>query len=180
MGRQVKCKVCGKQLDMNYAYKAILYNSKGTPSNAYYCSEEHCEQGIKEHNERVERIKETQAVEDKVYYLICDIMGKKAITNSALFKERRVWNKVASEEVIGQYLEENKEYLTNAIARLDNIEYNRIRYLSAIIKNNLGDYKPKVKEVKETILVVQEEHYETKFKNKKRKGFDELEEEFDE
>lgn len=180
MGRLIKCKVCGKQIDINYAYKATLYNSKGTPSNAYYCSEEHCEQGIKEHNERVERIKESQAVEDKVYYLICDIMGKKAIINSALYKERQVWRKVASDEVIGQYLEENKAYLTNAIARIDNIEYNRIRYLSAILKNKLGDYKPKAKEVEPAFSVVQEEHYETKFKNKKRRGFDELEEEWNE
>ena len=177
MGRLVKCRVCNKQLDINDAIKAILYNSKGTPSNAFYCCEQHHDKGVKEHKQKVKKIKETQIVEDKVYYLICDIMGKKAILNSALFKERQVWKKAASEEVIAQYLEENKDYLTNVIAKLDNIEYNRIRYLSAIIKNNLGDYKPEVKVAKEKFIpVVQEEHYETKFKSKERKGFDDLEE----
>ena len=34
---------------------------------------------------------------------------------------------------------------THGIAKLDNIEFNRIRYLSAVLKNNLGDYKPKQK-----------------------------------
>ena len=48
-----------------------------------------------------------------------------------------------------------------------------------IIKNNIGDYKPKVK--KERIIpVISEEHYETKFKVKTRSGFEDLEEEFDE
>ena len=161
MGRLVKCRYCKKQLDINNAYKSILYNSKGTPSNAYFCNEEHREQGEKENQEKVERIKETQANEDKVYDLICDIMGKKAITNSALFKERQVWRKVASDEVIGEYLEENKDYLTNVIARLDNIEYNRIRYLSAILKNKLGDYKPKVKETEKVKVQVEMDLYES-------------------
>ena len=88
-------------------------------------------------------------------------MGKKAITNSALFKERQVWRKVASDEVIGEYLEENKDYLTNVIARLDNIEYNRIRYLSAILKNKLGDYKPKVKETEKVKVQVEMDLYES-------------------
>ena len=187
MGRLVKCRVCKKQLDINEAYKAILYNSKGTPSNAYFCSEEHRQKGEIENKEKVDKIKENQAIADKTYYLICDIIGRKEILNTALYKERKIWNKAASDEVIGQYLEENKDYLTNVIAKLEDIEYNRIRYLSAILKNNIGDYKPGVKQFKKTttvtqkiIPVVQEEHYETKFKSKKRKGFEDLEEEFDE
>ena len=83
--------------------------------------------------------------------------------------------------MIYKYLEEDKDYLQNMIARLEDVEYNRIRYLSAILKNKLGDFKPKVKEVQKVIPVIQEEHYETKFKNKKkRRGFEDLEEEFDE
>ena len=117
MGRQVKCKICDKRLDVNNAYKATLYNSKGTPSNAYYCSEEHREQGIRENKKRVEKIKENQIVEDKVYNLICSIIGRKAITHSILARERNAWNTVASNEVLGKYLEEKKDYLTNAIAK---------------------------------------------------------------
>ena len=40
---------------------------------------------------------------------------------------------------------------------LPDIEYNRIRYLSAILKNKLGDYKPKVKET-EKVKVFEEAH----------------------
>ena len=107
------------------------------------------------------------------------IIGRKEIINTALYKEWQSWNMVASNEIIYQYLEENKNYLCSAISKLENKEFNRIRYLSAIIKNNIGDYKPKVK--KERIIpVISEEHYETKFKVKTRSGFEDLEEEFDE
>ena len=176
MGRQVKCRICNKRLDVNDAYKAVLYNSKGTSSNAYYCSEEHRKQGVRENQERVEKIKENQIIEDKVYNLICDIIGRKAITHSILARERNTWNKVATNEVLGKYLEENKNYLTNAIARLDNIEYNRIRYLSAIIKNNLGDYKPKVKEVEKIKVQVEVDLYEPqKSSTNKRRSLADLE-----
>ena len=81
---------------------------------------------------------------------------------------------------IKKYLDENKEYLSSAIGRLDNVEYNRIRYLSAILKNKLGDYKPKAV-VKEVVAPkIQDEHYETKFKLKQRRGFEDLEDDCDE
>ena len=94
-----------------------------------------------------------------------------------MWKEWTVWNKVATNEVIGQYLEENKSYLVSVIAKLDDKEFNRIRYLSAIIKNKLGDFKPKiqVKEVRD-VPTIPDEHYETKFKRTIRKGLAELEE----
>lgn len=195
MARLVKCKFCKEQKDINEAYKAILYNSKGTPSNAYFCNEEHYQdyRAIEEEKERLKKIKieakkkeeeekqKREADKNKLYSLVCEILGRKEIINTILWKERAIWNRVATDEVISKYLEENKKYLTDMIARLDNIEYNRIRYLSAILKNNLGDFKPKAREIKKIIPVVQEEHYETKFKNKKkRKGFEDLEEEFDE
>ena len=36
--------------------------------------------------------------------------------------------------------------MTSVISRLENKEFNRIRYLSTIVKNNIGDFKPKVEE----------------------------------
>lgn len=195
MARLVKCKFCKEQKDVNEAYKAVLYNSKGTPSNAYFCNETHYQKYKAEEDKKAEEKRrkaeakkkaeeekqKRKADKDKVYRLVCEIIGRKEIINTALWKEWAVWNKVAVDEVIGKYLEEDKDYLQNMIARLEDIEYNRIRYLSAILKNKLGDFKPKVKEVKKVIPVIQEEHYETKFKNKKkRRGFEDLEEEFDE
>ena len=178
MGRPIKCRFCKNEKKAEDAYKVVIYNSKGTPSNAYFCNEEHYKKMLVQEAKRKEEIAKRQALKDKAYYLICDIIGKKEIINTALWDEWKTWNKVASNEVLGQYLEENKDYLTSAISKLDNIEYNRIKYLSKIIKCDLVDYKPKKKE-KEIIPVVQVEHYETKFKNKKKVGFEDLEEEFD-
>ena len=195
MARIVKCKFCKEQKDVNEAYKAVLYNSKGTPSNAYFCNEEHYQKYKAEEDKKAaekrrkveakkkaEEEKQKRKVDkDKVYRLVCEIIGRKEIINTALWKEWAVWNKVAADEIIYKYLEEDKDYLQNMIARLEDVEYNRIRYLSAILKNKLGDFKPKAKEIKKVIPVIQEEHYETKFKNKKkRRGFEDLEEEFDE
>ena len=168
MGRVAKCQICARKLDTDTAYKVVVYDKNNNPKNKYYCSE-------KEYNAEEERKKKQAEDKDRVYFLICDIIERKEIINTALWKEWALWNKVATNEVIGKYLEENKDYLKSVISRLDNVEFNRIRYLSAILKNKLGDFKPKV-EVKEKIIpVIQEEHYETKFKNKKRKGFEDLE-----
>ena len=130
MARTAKCKICGKVLDTSVAYKV-----EGKP-NKYYCSEQ-------EFKAEEERKKKTVEDKDKVYRLICGIMGEQEIINSALFKEWVEWNKVADNVKVAQYLEENKDYLTSAISRIENKIYNRIRYLSAILKNSLGDYRPK-------------------------------------
>lgn len=165
---RAKCRICGEILDTNVAYKVVT-NGK----NAYYCSQEEFETEAK-------KKEKLAADKNKVYRLICEIIERKEITNTALFAEWKVWNKVADNEKIGQYLEENKAYLCGAIAKLDNKEFNRIRYLSAILKNSLGDFKPKAEVKPVFVPKIQEEHYETKFKPKARKGLLDLEEDCDE
>lgn len=170
---KAKCRICGESLDTKTAYLVITLDKNKKEKKAYYCSQEEYE---------AEEAKKKKASEDKdkAYYLICDIIGRKKIINSALWKEWAIWNEVATNEVIGKYLDENKEYLSSAIGRLDNLEYNRIKYLSAILKNKLGDYKPKTV-VKEVVAPkIQDEHYETKFKLKQRRGFEDLEDDCDE
>lgn len=172
MGRIAKCQICKRNLDTDTAYQVVVYDKNNKPKNKYYCDED-------EYNAEEERKKKQAEYKDRAYFLICDIIERKEIINTVLWKEWAIWNKVATNEVISQYLEENKDDLKNMISRLDNVEFNRIRYLSAILKNKLGDYKPRVKVKEEVIIpVIQEEHYETKYKNKKRKGFEALEEEF--
>lgn len=164
---RAKCRICGENLDTKTAYKVII-NGK----NAYFCNE-------KEHQDDLVKREKVAADKDKVYRLICDIIGRKEILNSILWKEKATWNTVASDEVIGQYLEENKAYLTNAISKLDNVEYNRIRYLSAIIKNSLGDFKPKAKEVENPKPQVDETFYGSiSTRNNKRRSLADLEDEF--
>jgi YHS domain-containing protein len=166
---RAKCRICGEPLDTKTAH-LVMTNGK----KAYYCSQEEFE---------ADEAKKKKVAEDKdkVYRLICDIIGRKEIVNSALWKEKVVWNKVAADEVIGQYLDENKDYLTNMIGRLDNIEYNRIRYLSAILKNKLGDYKPKIvaRETERPKVKVDESFYETAPTTRnKRRSLSDLEDEF--
>ena len=170
---KAKCRICGTSLDTKTAYLIVTLDKNKKEKKAYYCSQEEFE---------IEDMKKKKAAEDKdkVYRLICDIIDRKEIVNGVLWAEKKIWNKVATDETIGYYLDENKEYLSSVIGRLDNVEYNRIRYLSAILKNKLGDYKPKMV-VKEIVVPkIQEEHYETKFKLKQRRGLEDLEDDCDE
>jgi hypothetical protein len=141
--------------------------------NWYCCS--------KEEYDKYEQAKAKEAADkDKVYKLVCQIIGRDQIINSILWKEKAVWNSVKSDEIIGKYLEENKDYLTGVISRLDNIEYNRIRYLSTIIKNHIGDFKPKVEEqiVREPVIAVNQDFdffTPRSVAPKTRRSFDDLE-----
>ena len=168
MARTAKCKCCGKVLNTSEAFKV-----DGKP-NRYYCSES-------EFLAEEERKQKAAEDKDKVYALICRIIGRETIINTALWSEWREWSKVADDAKIGQFLAENEEYLTGVIGRLTDAEFPRIRYLSAVLKNRLGDYKPKVvnEEVKMQPKVVIEEHYETKYKPKARKALLDFEEDYD-
>ena len=127
------------------------------------------------------RIAKWKADKDKAYYLICDIIGRKEIINTSLWDEWAIWNKIATNELIGRYLEENKDYLVGAISRLEDKEFNRIRYLSTVLKNSLGDYKPKaiVKEAEKPKVQVDTTFYEpVETQNNKRRSLADLEDDF--
>ena len=143
-----KCKICGTELDTNTAYKVTDKNGK----NKYFCS-------ASEFEAEEERKKKAAEDKDRVYRLICDIMGEKEIISTALFKEWQVWNKVADNAKIAKYLEENRDYLRSVIARLSSSEYARIRYLSAIIRDKIKAFVPKV-EVVETPKITTESSFE--------------------
>lgn len=164
---RAKCRICGETLDTKAAHLVITNGKK-----AYYCSKE-------EYEADDAKRKKVAEDKDKVYRLICDIIGRKEILNNILWKEKATWNTVATDETIGRYLEENKDYLSSAITRLDDVEYNRIRYLSAILKNKLGDYKPKVVETEKPKVKVDETLYEAMpTTHKKRRSLADLEDEF--
>ena len=159
-----KCKICGSVLDTNVAYKVTDKNGK----NKYFCSQS-------EFEAEEERKKKVAEDKDRVYRLICDIMGENEIISTALFKEWQVWLKVADNSKIGDYLAENRDYLSSVIARLQTSEYARIRYLSAIIRDKIKAFVPKTIEVAPPKVVV-EEHYETKYKSKTRQALLDFEE----
>lgn len=164
---QVTCQICKKKIERDTAYKRVVGKA-----NKYYCSEQ-------EWQAEEEKKKKTAEDKDRVYRLVCDILGEQEIINTALFKEWQVWLKVADNEKIGQYLAENKEYLTSVMTRVQSSEFARIRYLSAIIKDKIKGFVPKV-EVIEMPKVVVEEHYETKYKAKGRQALEDFEEDDDE
>ena len=164
---QVTCQICKKKIERDAAYKRVVGKT-----NKYYCSQSEFE---------AEETRKKKVEEDKnrVYRLICDIMGEQEIISTALYKEWQVWLKVADNEKIAKYLEENKEYLTSVIARLTSSEFAKIRYLSTIIRDRIKGFVPKV-EVVEIPKVVIEEHYETKYKAKARLALEDFEEDDDE
>lgn len=165
---KAKCKICGTELDTKTAYKVTDKNGK----NKYFCS-------AVEFEAEEERKKKIADDKERVYRLICNIMGVNEVLNTALWKEKLEWNKAFSDEFIAKYLEEKKDYLSSAIARLSGTEYAKIRYISAVLKNSLRDFKPRV-EVVEVSKVVVEERYETKYKAKGRIALEDLEDDDDE
>ncbi len=168
MARTAKCRICGKVLDTSVAFKI-----EGKP-NKYYCSDS-------EYKAEEDRKKKAAEDKDKVYGLICRIIGRETIINTALWAEWKIWSKVADDAKIGQFLAENEEYLTGMIGRLADAEFPRIRYLSTVLKNRLGDYKPKVvEEVKvQPKITIDETIYDTMptTTRKRRRSLDELEDE---
>ena len=154
-----KCKICGSELDTKTAYKVTDKNGK----NKYFCSDS-------EFEAEEERKKKAAEDKDRVYRLICDIMGVNEVLNTALWKEKIEWNKAFSDEFIAKYLEEKKEYLSSAIARSSSSEYAKIRYISTVLKNSLRDFRPKVEVVEKPKVVVEETIYEapTQSLNKRR------------
>ena len=170
MARTAKCQICGKQSEVTTMYKKVIGKT-----NKYYCS-------LSEYEAEEERKRKAAEDKDRVYRLICDIMGEKEIINSALFKEWVEWNKVADNVKITKYLEENKDYLTTALSRVTSSEYSRIRYLSTIIKNSIKDFKvqPKVQnKVQPKVVIVDETMYDTTptTTRKRRRSMEDLEDE---
>lgn len=199
-----KCRYCQANLITGNAYKTII-NKK----NAYFCNEEHyalfiakteeearIKQQAKEEakrqaliakeekqREEEEAKKKRKEDKDKAYWLICEIIGRPEIVHGVLWNEWRIWNKVATNETIARYLEENRAYLIKTMSTLEDIESKRILYLSAVLKNNLGDYSLVAQKRKNPVVKVQEAsvredhglHINTKKKVARRRGFAEME-----
>lgn len=207
-GRPPKCKICGKKLSVETAYMVVRYTSGGNKMKAFYCSPEEYnthvfskekadeadkakKEEVKQKEKKPRKKKEPKKSEPKevvvekaptdrdyAYRLICEIIGRQKIINTVLWKEWKVWNEVASDTAIKRYLSENKEYLCGVISRLDNIEYNRIRYLSAVIKNKIGDFASNVTESEGPKVQVDETFYAVATRNNRRRSLADLEDEY--
>lgn len=174
-----KCRYCQEKLTTTIAYMEYVKDKK-----FYFCNEQHYEKYIKQAEDALKQKARDDELKNKFYNLMCEILGVKGITNTALWKERTEINKVFSDEVIVTYLEENKDWMAASVGKLNGGEYGKIRYVSVILRNKLGDYKSKVIAKKDSVKImapkIQDEHYETKFKLKQRRGLEDLEDDCDE
>ena len=158
MARMVKCRKCGAKVDIKEAFKVVVGKA-----NTYYCNEE-------EYNS----ILAARKVKDDTFECINRIFGY-IVTNTALFKEINALVKVYDYELILSYLEENFDFLYEVVHRDFEREYNKIRYFSAILNNNLADYRTEQiqpEPVKQEEVEVIENHYKRKTR---RRGLDEIE-----
>lgn len=146
---EVICRGCGKKIDRDLAHKIV----KGK-MNLYFCSEDEYKRIIAEKEKSQEMRNSLQSVIDEIFGY--------PVTNTALYKEQSEWTKVKPLEIIIDYLNDNKQYIS---ATLENKqftgEYGKIRYFSAIIKNNVQSYTPTRPEV---IKQADTEIYEPKYK----------------
>lgn len=147
---EVKCKYCGRKVEKAFAYK-IVSGSK----NNYYCT-------------RQEYVNSIQA-----NAFLCNVKSKSLeildnTTNTLLFKELKDIANVHGYEKISHYLDDNEDYLYKVIhAKTFSSEYCKIKYFTAIIRNNIGDYviqEPEpVRQVEVEIVDLQ------KYKQKKKR-----------
>jgi YHS domain-containing protein len=170
-----KCRKCQANLSTKNAYKTTINNR-----SAYFCNEEHYNKFIEDAETEAKKKEQNKQLQDKFYNLMCEILGVNGITNTALWKEKTEINNVFSDDVIVAYLDENKSWITTSVSKLSGGIYGKIRYVSVILRNKLGDYKPKAVTREVVIPKIQDEHYETKFKLKQRRGFEDLEDDCDE
>lgn len=149
----VTCRICKSKIDRDIAFKV-----KKGKTNLYYCSQ-------KEYNDDVRQKEEIKTNKDKLQIIIDDIF-ESPVTNSILYKEISEWDKLKPIEIIIDYLQENKNFINKSLNKDFQSEYAKIRYFSAIVKNNIKNYNIKKVEVIKKIDV---EIYETEYQSKKRK-----------
>jgi hypothetical protein len=141
----VTCKGCKKKIERNTAYKVVIKNK-----NNYYCN-----------IEEYETINIEKESKFKVIDLAFELIGK--TTNGTLFKELTEIANVHTYTKMLKFMEENMIEMDAAITRNSPYvhEYAKIRYFSAIIKNQIGDFKEKIEntEVNEYVDIVEEVKY---------------------
>ena len=149
---KVKCAFCGKTID-----KKIAYVQYGKNKNKYFCSYEHS-------------ISKTP--KQLFYVEVVNVFGK--VSNSLFFGEMDKLANIHGYEKMTSYIKENKAMIQRYMNKDFKSTYGKIKYFTAILANNLDDYKipePEIEIKKEANIEI----YESKFKPKEaRKGMDDL------
>ena len=124
--RYVNCSLCGRQIDINNAFLVVTKNKK-----EFYCSKEEYEGGQ-------EYVAKRTSLELSLEYDVRDIVGG-PVFDADLFRDlREKWLRYAQIEIVCAFVHQKKEEYTNIIQRkgIDGAA-SRLRYLSAIIINNI-------------------------------------------
>lgn len=137
MGRRVKCKICGQVSNSDIAYRVT---TKG--KNTYYCNEE-------EYNELLKKRESAFRCEG----VILNILNIPFIS-PMLKKELSEVSKFYTYEVIERTFKENEQQISWFLNNNANsTEFGKIRYVMAIVKNNINaidkKYKAEQKRIKE-------------------------------
>lgn len=120
----VKCRHCGNKIDRKEAFKVVVGGK-----NTYYCNEDEYLLSKKMKDDK-----------DGTYNIINQIFGYE-IKNSALYKEINTIRENFSYEIILMYLKQEFDYLHGIMCEKEfQSEFGKIRYFSAILKNNLPNF----------------------------------------
>lgn len=119
----VKCRYCGDKHERNEMYKVVVNNK-----NEYYCN-----------GDEYITVQKNKEYKSQTYNIINEIFGYKVI-NTLLFKELKTIVALSSYENLYGYLNHNINQLKQIMNKQFNNEVGKIRYFSAIVKNNITDY----------------------------------------
>lgn len=151
----VKCDLCGKMIEKSTAYRTETTVNKrdGTIGSKKIkaCSE----------SEWLHKLK-LDADKKEMWELVQKYLGE--TNNTVLFKEEKLWG---SPDKVVRFIKENETLFNIMDNKIFNTECHKIRYFSAIIKNNINDMPDEVvPEVSnETNDTIELEVYENKHKN---------------
>ena len=126
----VTCNLCGRPINIENAYRVV----EG-PTKKFYCNKEEYEGGAAY---LALRDKYENGIKDFVKFII---NGKPEVVTFNMMLN--TWLQDASYQKIYYYLQENQDQLHEAIA-IKQIEttVQRLKYLNAVVLNNIVDYKP--------------------------------------
>jgi hypothetical protein len=153
----VTCKGCKSKIDRDNAFKVVINNK-----NNYYCNAEEYNNLILEKESR-----------SKVIDLSFQIIGE--TTNTYLMKELKTISEVHSYHKMSLFLEQNVYELIKTMNKITGNEFGKIRYFAAIMKNELGEFEPKIEE-DESLHNFEYVYY--KYNQTKKKSFNQFIEEY--
>ena len=125
-----KCKICGKELDRNTAYKVVLHRK-----NYYYCSEEEYLLYLSDEQKREESLSELYEVMQHT---------SETVSDSSLRTIKDVVDELVKkypQQQVLDYLKRSSSHIHGILSRKTfTSDSNKIKYYAAIVKNHIGEY----------------------------------------